>query len=198
MVLAAGYLTQSLRVIDLVLIAFLAWGAYKGYKRGLIRELIATLVFVFSVIFVFKLIQEGFNLMRSYMEGGVHKVVPFLTYIIAFMFIAGMINFLGRKLKNAINYTLLDEFDQFGGLIIGLFKYMCFLSILVGILNFVGFVFDEENTKDTVVYPMLLTFFDWLIYAANVVAPFTKRLVEEMKDILRGDESLNMIMLWYF
>ena len=174
------YLSNDVKIVDLIIIGIIAWGGYKGYNKGFLMEFLSVVAFFTAILVVFKAIQEGFiysgNLPKEV------KAIPALTYSVMFALICVFINLIGRKLKGKIEYTLFDDFDEIAGMVLGLAKYAAFLAIFVEILNDLGLDFVEK--KGFYAYPLLKEYFGWLIYVGDFIVPYTSELREQIHEIL--------------
>lgn len=118
-------------LLDIFLFLPLCYGAYKGYKSGLIVQ-IATFASLFLGIYVAVRFSDIVSdwLIESYeMEPG--SMLPFVAFFLTFIAVAVGVYFLGKILKTMIKATLLSPFDKFGGLGIGLLKYLYIVGILI-------------------------------------------------------------------
>lgn len=179
-----GYFSSYIRVIDIVLLFFILWGAYKGWRKGFFLEMLSTLVFVTAVILVYYAFSYMFISTNQYVFR-VPKAAMFLFYIGAY--IAGTIalNYYGKQFQDKIDMSIFDDFDNFAGMIMGAVKYALSLSVLLGLFYAVGLRMPDNVTKDSMIYPMLLNLQDWLVDGAAKVAPSIKEIEQEIKQIMR-------------
>ncbi|WP_185882127.1 CvpA family protein [Blattabacterium cuenoti] len=124
---------------DIIILIIVLYGAYKGYRKGLLSQL-----FVFMICFFF--LSKGMDVFHFVSEGLLKKYSnkePFftgVTLISSFFFII-FIAFLTKKIIELIlTITWTKPFDKgFGGLL-GLIKYFFYLSIWI-------FFLKEANKK---------------------------------------------------
>ena len=177
-------LGSYIRVIDIVLGAIIFWGAYKGYRKGFIIELVSTLVFIIGMLLVFYLIANAVIGSEGLMEGKTPRIASFGTYMIVYLVMALSLNALSRRLQKWIDYSVLDDFDNFAGMTLGGLKYAIFLAILLGLLQAAGLQLPDGITQDSHIYNGLLEFQKWLAKVGGHLAPFIKTLNENMHDLL--------------
>ena len=109
-------------ILDIVLLIILALGAFSGFRKGFVMEIVSILAFILAIIGSFKLLQEGMTFMQEQFDVS-GKLLPYLTFIIIFILIILVVNLLGKALKKILDMTLLGSFDNLAGAVIGLFKW---------------------------------------------------------------------------
>ncbi len=182
--LIGSYMSSYIRVVDIALGAIMIWGAYKGFKRGFLLELISTAVFIAGVILVFYLVAMLFISTEEYV-GSAPKALIFILYIVLFIVGSIVLNHFGKKLQEKVDYSVLDDFDNVAGLLLGLMKTAFWLAVVLGLLDSAGLGLSNDITSDSVIYPMLLSFQDWLVDTAAVVAPSIGDTAATIRKMLR-------------
>ncbi|WP_185878675.1 CvpA family protein [Blattabacterium cuenoti] len=124
---------------DIIIIIIVLYGAYKGYRKGLLSQLF---VFMICFFFLYKGIHV-FNFFSEVLLKRYSQEEPFLTgfsLIISFFFII-FIAFLTKKIIEIIlKITWIKPFDKGFGGFLGLIKYFFYLSIWI-------FFLKEANKK---------------------------------------------------
>ncbi|MEN7547051.1 CvpA family protein [Rapidithrix thailandica] len=184
--LLLNYLSSYIRVVDIVLAAIIIWGAYKGYQKGFLLELISTFVFVVGIVLMFYLVTTAFTTTENYL-GVMPKSGAFFTYFMVFILGSMLLNHVGRILQQKIDYSVLDDFDNIAALLLGGAKYAIFLSLFIGLLDAVGLNLPDDIVKDSHIYPLLLSFQDWLIEVGSVMAPVIGETAERVHELLGGN-----------
>ncbi|MCS7005529.1 MAG: CvpA family protein [Cytophagales bacterium] len=179
-----SYLTSYIRVIDIILGLFMIWGGLKGFRRGFVIEFLSLVIFIVGVILVFYLFTVIFVASKEVL-GTATKAISFLFFLIAYIIGGGALNFLGRQLQNRINYSIFDDFDNIAGMITGFLKYAIYCSILIGLLDAVGYKLPKGVTEDSLIYPLLLKFQKWLIEVGAVLMPFIKSMARDIENLLK-------------
>lgn len=153
--------------IDLVLVLFVAFGAWSGYRHGFLLELFSVLALVLGILGAFKLMSMGIEYLEQNLEMD-QRLLPFVSFALIFLAILGLVTWLGRRLRNSIDKTFLGKVDQWMGLGLGAFKTLFVLSVLLWII-------DSFKVK----IPTQYTDGAWLY-------PFTARLAPEVAAWLAG------------
>ncbi|HEY0109565.1 MAG TPA: CvpA family protein, partial [Fibrella sp.] len=67
--------------IDILILIPLLWGAYNGYRKGLLVEVVAIIAFVVALIIGFKFLQFGIDLLAPYISRELaRKFLPWLGF----------------------------------------------------------------------------------------------------------------------
>ncbi len=120
--------------IDILLVIPLIYGAWKGFKHGLIIE-VFTLLALFVGIYVgihFSDFTAG--LLREHL-GLTSKYLPIIAFTVTFLAIGAMVFFLGKTIEKLIKITALTPINKFAGVFFSLLKYAYMLSTLLVILE---------------------------------------------------------------
>ena len=120
--------------IDILLIIPLIYGAWKGFKHGLIIE-VFTLLALFVGIYVgihFSDFTAG--LLREHL-GLTSKYLPIIAFTLTFLGVGAMVFFLGKTIEKLIKITALTPLNKFAGVFFSLLKYAYMLSTLLVILE---------------------------------------------------------------
>lgn len=160
----------------------LVFGAFLGFKKGLLLEIVGVLAFILAIIGGFKLMETGMVYLSEYFED-FGQLLPFISFLIIFLAIILLINMLGRLLKKMIDMTLLGGFDKFAGAILGLVKWAIGVSILLWLVNNFGVELPGQD-EELVLYPFLTELGPKIIASLDVVLPFAEDMLESIKALL--------------
>lgn len=170
--------------LDIIILVPLAFGAYLGFKKGLLLEIIAILAFILAIIGGFKLMEEGVTFLSEYLDS-YGQLLPFLSFIVIFLLIILFINMLGKILKKVIDMTLLGGLDRFAGAVLGILKWGFGISILLWLLFHFGIQLPGQD-QEHVLYPFLVEVGPNLIDRLSSWLPFAKELISNIKDLISG------------
>lgn len=179
-------LSGYIRFIDIILGAIIIYGAYKGFKRGFLLEVISTIVFCVGVLLVFFGIAMVSSSTQELMGIETPKSAVFFSYLTFFAVGAIALNLLGRKLQKMIDYSILDDLDNIAALAVGGTKYAFFLAIAIGLFNTAELV-PSEITNDSIIYPVLLEFHASIVEAGTHLAPTLGDRAEEIRELFQQD-----------
>ena len=121
--------------IDIVLLAIIALGAIQGYRKGFLMEVVSISAFIVAVIAGFKLLHVGIDFLRDnfHLSG---KWLPYLSFLLIFVGIIILMNVIGRAVKKVLDMTLFGGFDNMVGALVGSFKWIFGISVLIWIFNY--------------------------------------------------------------
>ena len=142
----------NMNYIDIFLVVPLLWGAFKGYKKGLIIELVSLAALglgiwggIYFSDFAVNLIVEKVN----------DKYIPITAFMLTFIAIVLGVYFLGKLLEKAINIVQLKSINKLAGACFGALKFGLIISVLLFIterynqrFNF----FPENFAEKSIIY----------------------------------------------
>ena len=151
--------------VDIVLALLVVLGAWSGYKEGFLMELISVAAIMLGVLCGFKLMGEGMIFLEERFNAD-KSTLPYLSFAVIFIIIVVLVRLLGKLVKNSIDKTFLGTVDQAMGSILGAFKTLFLLSIVLWIADSLRFTPKEEWTNGSWLYPFTATLAprtaDWL------------------------------------
>ena len=151
--------------VDIVLALLVVLGAWSGYKEGFLMELISVAAIMLGVLCGFKLMGEGIIFLEERFNAD-KSTLPYLSFAVIFIIIVVLVRLLGKLVKNSIDKTFLGTVDQAMGSILGAFKTLFLLSIVLWIADSLRFTPKEEWTNGSWLYPFTATLAprtaDWL------------------------------------
>ena len=142
---------------DIIIVILLLLGAYGGYKKGLILELIAIFAFVLAIVGGFKLLHVGMEYV-SKMYDGFGNFLPFVAFLVIFVLILIVVNMVGKMLKKIIDWTPLGVLDNLAGALIGVAKWALALSILLWVMSGLNINLPDYFTKNSRILPFVSGF----------------------------------------
>ncbi len=162
---------DNLSTLDGLILLFLGWGAYKGYKKGLIVEIISLFIFIVLLIIVFKFLQLGND-----WASGLPQGVSFGSFLVFFALTALAVSWIGKLLKSIINAVLFKGFDSVLGAVFGVFKYAVAIAILLQLFTHVG-VIKPSSLSNSVFYPFLTR-------SAEIASEFISRIFPQFQEMI--------------
>jgi membrane protein required for colicin V production len=177
--------------LDIILIIPIAFGAWKGFKKGLIIELftlLALLVGIYSAIhfsdYMVEVVESNFNTQAKY--------TPIIAFVLTFILAGGVVYFLGKMLEKSINSSGLSGFNKFSGLILGGAKLMFVSAVLVIVIDAIDLrtdIITLQTKNESMLYQPLKTITTTAIPAIEDSELFKK---EGLIDILLDKKSTIM------
>ncbi|QSE98578.1 CvpA family protein [Fulvivirga lutea] len=174
--------------LDFILLAPLLFGAYQGYKKGFVLEIIAIISFVLAIIGGFKLMHWGMNLLDQYFDIG-GDLLPYLSFILIFIGIILLVNVIGKVFKKIIDLTLLGAVDNIAGAMLSLLKWAFGISIVLWLSASFGMELPLDWTEGSYFYEPVLSFAPGFIGFITDYIPFAHDLFDQIKELLSGGSS---------
>ena len=174
--------------LDIILIALFVVGAYHGFKKGLILELIAIVAFILAIIGGFKLLHVGMEYISRVWDG-FGSFLPFVAFLVIFVLIIILVNMAGSSLKKIIDWTPLGVGDNFAGALLGIVKWALGISIVFWVLSVLHLDFGShaiENSKILPVANQLLTSIGNFIFT---IFPSFEDFISTLKDLFESFAS---------
>jgi membrane protein required for colicin V production len=159
-----------LKIVDIVLILILLFGAYRGYQKGLLVEILTFLALIIAVISAFHLLHTGVNFLSSYFKES--KFLPFIAFILIFLLVFVGIFFLSKVIKSVIDYTMLGVFDNYAGAILGTCQIAFAVSMILWLCHNAHLDLPRSYTNGTFLYPNLVSFAPKIVSWVSYVIPF--------------------------
>lgn len=145
--------------IDILLAIPLIWGAFMGFKKGLILELSSLVSLALGIYGALKFSDFTAGYLVQYVDIP-QQWIGLSSFIITFLFIIIGVSILSRFLDKLLKVVALGLVNRILGLLFGMLKYAIILSIFLhifGILN-QKFKFYEKNfEEDSLIYQPLIT-----------------------------------------
>ena len=146
---------SDVNVADIVLIALLVYGAYKGFTKGLILQVASLVALVLGAwgAIEFSFYTEGLlgdqtNIDDSY--------VPILAFALTFAVIVIAVHLLARVLEKVISLAALSLVNKLLGLVFGVLKVALVVSFILVVVNSLdekwNFVGDANWRKESKLY----------------------------------------------
>lgn len=147
---------KNLKILDIVILITLLYGAFNGYRKGLLVEIVAIVAFIVAMIVGFKFLGFGIDLLAPYISMEVaRRLLPWLGFSIIFFPTVFLINRIGFSLRQSLKYTLLGTFDNLAGAAVGIFTWVFGISVMLWLLTWMGVQMPVKHTQETYLYPVV-------------------------------------------
>nr|WP_255710107.1 CvpA family protein [Pontibacter harenae] len=158
----------------------IAYGAFQGFRKGLLLELVSLVALVLAILGGLKLLDTALPVMAD-MLGDVHGLLPYVTFLLVFIAIILLIHLGGLLLKKVIDFTPFGFFDNFMGGVLGALKWCVALSLLLYVSDMAGISVSPETATASTVYPVVLKTTPYALDILSYVLPFVKALITSFK-----------------
>ena len=169
-------------ILDIIIILPILWGAYEGFKKGFLMELVGLLAFVLAILIGFKCMDYGLRFVLDYI-GDLGKFLPFVGFILVFGLAFFVLLTSGKLAKKILDYTVFGSFDDIAGAILGIVKWSMPVSMLFWLVARTGIEFPEKMVEESVLYSYFLKAGPYIIQAFSYIVPFTKDIIYDVADL---------------
>ncbi len=167
--------------LDLLLLLPLAVGTVKGYRRGLVLEVVSLLAFVVGVVGGLSLLSAAISVVRSYL-GELFGMLPLVSFLLVLAGIMWGVHLLGGLVKQAVHLTPLGVLDNLLGGAAGALKWLLGLSLLLHGTALAGMnLLAPSLTAGSVVLPWVQKATPLALQLTGYVLPFAQGLLARLK-----------------
>lgn len=123
-----------MNVIDIVLLIPLAWGAYKGFSRGIVQE-IAQLVALLTGVFAGLHLSDWISsFLIDFLNTGPEQT-KLIAFLIAFLGAMALVFLISKNIGKLIDSLHLGLPNRIAGAVFASAKYILILSLLINFIN---------------------------------------------------------------
>ena len=167
-----------MNTLDLLIIIPLAWGAFNGYRKGLLVEIVGVAAFVIAMIVGFKFLRFGTDLLAPYLTVELtRKFLPFVGFSVIFFPTVFMVNRIGYSLRSMLRYTILGTLDNLAGAAVGIFTWVFGMSVFFWLLSTIGVEMPLKYRNESFLYeytvpiaPQIISVIsDWIPVGGNLI-----------------------------
>lgn len=169
-----------LSTFDFFLALPILWGAFQGFRKGLLLELVSLVALVLAILGGLKLMDSALPVMEDFI-GDAHGLLPYVTFLVVFVGIILLIHLGGVLLKKVIDFTPFGLFDNVLGSILGALKWCVALSLLLYVSDMAGISISKDTADASMVYPVVLKTTPYALDILSYVLPFVKALITSLK-----------------
>lgn len=173
------YYLINLAIIDFIILLPLLWGAYRGFKKGLIMELVSIIAFILGIVLGFKLMEVGIQYLEPHVS---NKMVPYISFILIFILVVIGVNLLGKVLKKVITISLLSIVDKIGGVLFGITLWGIAVSLILWLSVRAGVQIPSNITDGSISFDFFKSAGPYVIDATASVIPFTNNLIQNVSE----------------
>ncbi len=175
-------------LVDIILLIVLLLGAWSGYRKGLILEIVAIVAFVLAVIGGFRLLNTAMDIISSFYDG-LGKFLPVVAFFLIFILVILVVNMAGKLLKKVIDWTPLGFLDNIAGAALGIFKWALAISILLWVGSSAGFELPGSAVEKATIYPVVIEVAPKTGALISSVFPPFKELMDTVTGLFKDFKS---------
>ena len=170
--------------LDILLLLPLGVGVVKGYRRGLVLEVVSLLAFALGVVGGLLLLSAAIPVVRTYL-GELHGLLPLVAFLLVLVAIMWGVHLLGGLLKKAVHLTPLGVLDNLLGAAAGGLKWLLGLSLLLYGTALAGLPLLPASVRaGSVVLPWVQRATPLALHLMGYVLPFAQHLLARLKAVM--------------
>lgn len=167
--------------LDLLLLLPLAVGIFKGYRHGLVLEVVSLLAFVLGVVGGLSLLSAAIPVVRGYV-GELFGLLPLVAFLLVLVLIMWGVHLLGSLVNRAVHLTPLGVLDNLLGAAAGGLKWLLGLSLLLHGTALAGLnLLAPSLTAGSVVLPWVVRATPLALQLTAYALPFAHDLLARLK-----------------
>ena len=140
--------------LDIIILMILAWGAYKGWTSGFLKQLVSLLGFLVG-LFVANMLYKSFGEFLAPQLGASPTMANILAFIVIWVVVPLLLGMLVALPSKWMKGSALGTLNNILGLLIGVFKYVVLLCCLFKVMGVLGMVSQEKKNASTLYAPVV-------------------------------------------
>jgi membrane protein required for colicin V production len=146
-----------MKMLDLIILLPLIYGAYKGYKRGFIMSLFMLLAVIVGLYAAFHFTDVIVTYGKDKLNWKSNYIAP-LTFLSLFLVVGAGIYFGGKVLESVIKLAKLSILNSLAGALLGLLQWTYFVgSLLLMLISFdqKEKIISKETKQHSLILPVM-------------------------------------------
>lgn len=171
---------------DVALVIVLLLGAYRGYTKGILLEVVAVLAFVVAIIGALQLMSWGVTFLSDTLqtEGA---WLSLLAFVLLFVGILTGVSIAGKMLKSVIHLTPIGYLDGLLGGVVGAIKWAFGISVLLILLDYARV--ELPHTEGSELYAFVHPFAYTVVERVKAWFPVLENILEAIRQLFRSTTS---------
>lgn len=176
---------HSFKIGDVILLFLLGFGAYQGYLKGIVVELLSLSLLIFIIYWVMTGTYLGFSTLDQNDTVGEFskRTTPFLTFLIITILLSLLMEFLGNIARKFLKFTLFGSADAFIGAIFSLIKYCFVIGLIMVLCTDIGLFQEAEIREKSLLMPLVMDVFAYMVVVLDGIGV-------DINDLLLGIKGL--------
>lgn len=175
--------------LDWIILAFLAIGAYSGYREGLFLSLLSIVAFFVAMLMAFQLMDWGAMYLAKHVDN-LTFMLPFVAFLMIFLGVLISLRVLAFLVKKSLDITLLGTIDNVAGAFLGMFKTVFILSLLLWMAESFQFKVSEKWAKESTGYTYVQPIAPFTVGLLDNYTPIVSRTVASIRDLVKQAEDV--------
>ena len=146
--------------IDIIILLFLLYGAYRGFSRGLIVEVATLAGLVLGVYMAVRYSSYTENFLRDFLNFS-SRYISYVALAVTFILVVILVYIVGKLLTKLVDIISLGLVNKLLGTALGVAKYfliVCVLLLVTDALNEKFQFISEETRQKSLLFSPFLNF----------------------------------------
>ncbi|CAG5005534.1 hypothetical protein DYBT9275_03600 [Dyadobacter sp. CECT 9275] len=171
-----------MKLLDVIILLPLLWGALHGYRKGLLIEIIGIAGMLVAMVLGFKFLGLGMDILTPYFSDSMAKrILPYIGFSVIFFPTIFLLNQFGYAIRRSLRFSILGTFDRFAGAMVGILTWVFGISVFFWLVDLIGVKIPEHRTSDTWLYPIVVPVAPNIITKGLQLMPKGTELIREWK-----------------
>lgn len=144
--------------IDIIILLFLLYGAFRGFSKGLVIEIATLAGMVLGVYMAIKYSSYTEGILRDFLNVS-SRYISYIALAITFIVVAVVVYIIGKLLTKIIDIISLGLVNKLLGTVLGIAKYFVIVCVLLMIMDALNekfqFLNEEVRQKSLLLNPLL-------------------------------------------
>ncbi len=169
--------------LDIILALPLIWGAYRGFRNGLVYEILIVIILIAGVYGGHQLV----NYVTVYVQTNYNfhsKMLPVYCFIGILILLMVIIYFITKASNKLLDFFGLGIINKIAGALIGVVKWAFFISLifyLIAPFDVANKIIPKDKKQDSFLYEPITEFALLIIPSMTVINKEIKGQVEKVK-----------------
>ena len=177
-----------MNLIDIVAIVALGFGAWRGFKNGVIHEVFGLLGLIIGIWAGMRLAFIFANWYRDNLEIP-ENILPLIAFLTAFAIGVGIFLLAGKLATMVLKTVQLNLPNRIAGAVFGAAKWAFIAGTLLSMIG-ISEVITQETKDNSATYPMLSAYTKGVQQYTLGLLPFVKNVFGEMEDYFVDLDSI--------
>lgn len=169
--------------LDIIIAIILFLFGYKGFRKGLIIEVVTLLAFGVGIYGAMHFSDFTAEHMQDIVEIN-PKYLNTIAFVLTFVLLVIIVNIIGRWITNLVKAMNLSFWNKLGGFLFGAAKGVLLCSILVLVLNnfqLIGLL-KPQVREQSKLYPYIEEVVPYVYRGFDLVKDYAKEMIPEEQD----------------
>ena len=170
--------------IDIIFVFIVALACYKGIKKGFIQSIFSFAAF-FIGFFIATKFAASVAVYLTKHQWVNNKWIPFLSFILVLALVYVAMNLLGKIIEKSAELIMLGWFNKLTGILLYLFMYGLFYSMMLYYLNQLHILSDRQINA-SFFYNKLAPIAPMVINQVGNLVPLFKNMVVQLEEYFKS------------